>query len=140
MGAAQFWDDPDADLERTVDLLCPRAARRRFDPRPREQRLLDEVTEAIRFVGVMLVACGLIGLLAVAGLNGAPRYTAVVVTGLVTVPGALYVVASFGLAARRHWAWVTSLVVTLVLMAALGGFGIYVAAFASGPVAGIWPV
>jgi hypothetical protein len=40
-------------------------------------------------------------------------------TGLVTVPGVLYLAASVGLVRRRYWAWVMSFAVTVLLIVAL---------------------
>lgn len=125
MGPARFWDDPDADLERTVDLPVPPAVRDRFEPTPREIAVLQEVIEAIRVVGVLLVVGGLLALFGMKATLGAKVRPAAMITGLVTLPGALYVVASAGLTARRYWAWVMSLAVTTLLMATVFGLATY---------------
>jgi hypothetical protein len=132
MGPARFWDDPDADLQRTVDLPLPPAVRRRFEPTPREFAILREVIDAIRLVGALLVVGGLFAVFGMRASLGARVRPAAMVTGLVTLPGALYVVASLGQTARRYWAWVMSLVVTVLLMATLLGVGVYFVAFAPG--------
>src|SRR4051812_26604234 len=133
MGAARYWDDPDADLEETTDLPLPESVRAALEPPPSAAlRVLGEVINAIRLVGGVLAVAGL-GVL-VANLNKTGRdfvHVAVPVTSLAVIPGALYVVAAEGLIRRRYWAWVMSLLVTIVLMVAILGVAYYFAAVLS---------
>jgi len=46
-------------------------------------------------------------------------------TSLAVIPGALYLVAAEGLVRRRYWAWVMSLLVTVILMITILGAGYY---------------
>jgi hypothetical protein len=91
----------------------------RFDPTPRAVKLLHEVIDALRLVGMLLAAGGVVVTSRIIDLRDpiTPRVAAV--TGLVTVPGVLYVIGSIGLSRRRYWAWVMSLSVTVLLIVAL---------------------
>jgi len=91
----------------------------RFDPTPRAVRLLHEVIGALRLVGILLAIGGVVVTSRIINLSDpiTPRVAAV--TGLVTVPGMLYLIGSIGLARRRYWAWVMSLSVTVLLIVAL---------------------
>jgi hypothetical protein len=129
MGPARFWDDPDADLDKTVDLRVPPAVRARFEPTPREIAILEEVIHALRMVGLLLL-CG--GMLTLPAFDGRVRW-AMMVNALVTFPGGLYLVASFGLLARRYWAWVMSLAVTTLLMLVIFAIALYQVAQMSEP-------
>jgi NADH:ubiquinone oxidoreductase subunit K len=90
----------------------------RFDPTPRAVKLLHEVIDALRLVGILLAAGGIVVTSRIINLSDpiTPRVAAV--TGLVTVPGVLYLIGSIGLARRRYWAWVMSLSVTVLLIVA----------------------
>jgi hypothetical protein len=127
MGPARYWDDPDADLERTVDLTVPPAVRARFEPTPGEDAPLDELAHAIIMIGLLLVILGMVALIGFASHAPSPLRLAIVVTGLFTLPGALYVVASIGLTWRQFWAWVLTVVVTLLLLGTLLCTAVYLA-------------
>jgi len=90
----------------------------RFDPTPRAVTLLHEVIDALRLVGMLLAVGGIAVTSRMINLRDpiTPRVAAV--TGLVTVPGVLYLIGSIGLARRRYWAWVMSLSVTVLLIVA----------------------
>jgi hypothetical protein len=128
MGPARFWDDPDADLDKTVDLPVPPAVRARFEPVPGEDAPLDQLAHAINLIGLVLITLGLAALLVFSGDRGSRLRPTIVVTGLFTLPGALYVVASVGLTCRQLWAWLMTLVVTLILLSTLVCTGVYLAA------------
>jgi hypothetical protein len=134
MGAAQYWDDPDADLERTVDLPVPPTVRARFEPTPREVAILEEVVHALRMIGVVLAVISGVIALTFAQAAGPDLRRAVALTGLVLAPGVLYLVAAAGLVRRRYWAWVMSATVTGVMMLALLGFAMSVVAGMTEPV------
>lgn len=126
MGAARYWDDPEADLEETIDLPLPPSVRTRPDPPPIALRMLKEVIDAIRLVGGVLVVGGL-GVI-VFNLDKSGRdfaHIAIPMTSLAVIPGTLYLVAAEGLVRRRYWAWVMSLLVTIILMLAILGAGYY---------------
>jgi drug/metabolite transporter (DMT)-like permease len=90
----------------------------RFDPTPRAVKLLHEVIDALRLVGILLAVGGIVVTSRMMNLRDpiTPRVAAI--TGLVTVPGVLYLIGSIGLARRRYWAWVMSLSVTVLLIVA----------------------
>jgi hypothetical protein len=127
MGPARFWDDSDADLERTVDLPVPPAVRARFEPVPGDDAPLDQLAHAIIMVGGVMITLGLTALLISAGGGSRLRPT-IFVTGLFTLPGGLYVVASIGVTWRQFWAWVLTVAVTLLLLGTLLCTGVYLAA------------
>src|SRR5689334_22881273 len=125
MGPARYWDDPDADLERTVDIPIPPAVSAGFEPTPREFAILEEVVHALRMVGgVLAVVAGLV-VMVLAQQGGRDFRRAVVLTGLLLPPGVLYLVAAAGLVRRRYWAWVMSAVVTAVIMLVLFGLAVF---------------
>jgi hypothetical protein len=127
MGAARYWDDPEADLEETIDLPLPASVRVRPDPPPVALRIFKEVVDAIRLVGGVLVVGGLGVIVFNLGKSGRDfAHVAIPITSLAVIPGALYLVAAEGLAQRRrYWAWVMSLLVTIILMLAILGAGYY---------------
>ncbi|HEY7119084.1 MAG TPA: hypothetical protein VH475_21010 [Tepidisphaeraceae bacterium] len=102
----------------------------RFEPTPRQLRIFREVIDAIRFVGIVLVVVGVIVAGVMVEKRGAMARRAPPVAGLVAAPGLLYLVAAVGLSRRRYWAWVMSLIVTVLLMVALLATCVYFAAFA----------
>jgi hypothetical protein len=130
MGAARYWDDPDADLEETTDLPLPPDLRAELGtPPPPALRVLEEVISALRMVGVVLAVGGLGVIFANLGRTGRDFiHIAVPFASLAVIPGALYLVAAEGLVRRRYWAWVMSLLVTVVLMVAILGVGCYLLA------------
>ena len=91
----------------------------RFDPTPRAVKLLREVIDALRLVGMLLAIGGVVVTSRIINLSDPITPRVAGVTGLVTVPGILYVIGSIGLARRRYWAWVMSLSVTVLLIVAL---------------------
>lgn len=127
MGAARYWDDPDADLEETTDLPLPPSVRAQLDePPPPALRVLKEVIDAIRMVGGVLVVGGLGAIVASLGRSSRDFiHIAVPATSVAVIPGVLYLVAAAGLVRRRYWAWVMSLLVTIVLMLVILAVGIY---------------
>src|SRR3954453_13211558 len=104
MGAARYWDDPEADLEETVDLPLPPTFRPRPQPAPPATavRMLKEVIDAIRAVGGVLVFGGLLIILSFGGAGRNFLRVAIPITSLAIIPGALYLVAAAGLVRRRY--------------------------------------
>ena len=133
MGPARYWDDPDADLERTVDIPVPTAVRAGFEPTPREFAILEEVIHALRMVGAVLAAISGVIALVYAQAAGPDLRRAIAATGLVLAPGVLYLVAAAGLVRRRYWAWVMSATVTAMLMLTLLGLAVSLVAGMSEP-------
>lgn len=134
MGAARYWDDPEADLEETIDLPVPGDVRAGFEPRPTAYAILREVIDAIRLVGTLLaVFGGPVAWLLVPRGGAAPLRVVGLIAGLVVIPGVLYLVAAAGLMRRRYWAWTMGLIVTVLLMLTLLGLGVYFVAFSSRP-------
>jgi len=130
MGAARYWDDPEADLEETIDLPLPARVRTHPDPPPDALRVLKEVIDAIRMAGFVLAVGGLGVIVSNLGKSGRDLvHVAVPVVSLAVIPGALYLVAAEGLIRRRYWAWVMSLMVTVILMLAILAGGYYFMAF-----------
>jgi hypothetical protein len=87
--------------------------------KPRAVTILEEVIDAIRLVGVLLAVGGVLVSGRIANLRMLFDPKLALVTGLVTIPGVLYLVAAAGLVKRRYWAWVMSLAVTVLLIVAL---------------------
>jgi hypothetical protein len=91
----------------------------RFNPTPRHLEVLREVIDALRLVGVLLTIGGIAFTSRIFEFRDPLNPRVAAVTGLVTIPGVLYVIASVGLTRRRYWAWTMSLIVTVLLIVAL---------------------
>jgi hypothetical protein len=91
----------------------------RFETTPRHLEVLREVIDALRLVGVLLSIGGIFFTSRIFDFRDPINPRVAAVTGLVTIPGVLYVIASVGLTRRRYWAWVMSLIVTVLLIVAL---------------------
>lgn len=101
----------------------PRPAR--FEPTQREIAILGEVIDALRLVGALLV---LVGLSAALDYVGRGQWLSIrfgLITGVVTVPGVLYLIGAIGLKRRHSWAWGMSLTVTVLLMVTIVAVGVY---------------
>jgi hypothetical protein len=89
------------------------------DPRDRREKIVREVVDAIRMMGFFLVLGGGVTTISMADRSTILSPKLALITGLVTVPGVLYLVAAWALARRRYWGWVMGFSVTTLLILAL---------------------
>jgi hypothetical protein len=88
-------------------------------------RHLESAVGATRLIGILFALLGG-GLLVLMVADHEPTLRLVFVAGFVVAPGVLYVVAGFFLKGRKYWAWLATLVVSVVALIGVAMLGLVV--------------
>ncbi len=80
------------------------------------QRHLAATVRVTRLIGILFVAIGGLGVLLILSDSRRPVFALTLLSTLVITPGVLYVIAGVFLKKRRYWAWMTTVIMTLLLL------------------------